>query len=179
MRKALVLLGIASMIALSACGNQNNTTNQPNNADATNTGMGNNMGNMDMEHSGSADVPQGLKKAQNPTYKVGDEVVIHAKHMPGMDGAKATVVGAYDTTAYAVTYTPTTGGEKVPNHKWVIQEDIKDAGSEPLKPGTTVTLEADHMEGMKGAQATIDSSEQTTVYIGLAERIKSPTATRV
>lgn len=51
------------------------------------------------------------------------------------------------------------------NHKWVIQEEIKDAGNKQLKPGSEVTLEADHMKGMKGAKATIDSAEKTTVYM--------------
>jgi hypothetical protein len=44
-------------------------------------------------------------EAKNPTFKVGDQVVIHGSHMEGMDGAKAKFVGAYDTTAYAVTFT--------------------------------------------------------------------------
>lgn len=70
-----------------------------------------------------------------------------------------------DTTAYVVDYTPTTGGEKVTNHKWVIQEEIKDADDKNIKPGTEVTLEADHMKGTKGAKATIDSAEKTTVYM--------------
>lgn len=118
-----------------------------------------------MDHSSSGEVPVGLKVSENPTYKVGSKVIIHANHMEGMDGAEATVVGAYDTTAYVVSYTPTTGGEMVKNHKWVIQEEIKNAGAETLKPGTKATLEADHMEGMKGAKATIDSSEKTTVYM--------------
>lgn len=85
--------------------------------------------------------------------------------MKGMKGAKATIVGAYDTTAYAVSYTPTTGGPKVTNHKWVIHEEIENAGAEPFKPGDEVVLEADHMPGMKGAKATIDSAEKTTVYM--------------
>ena len=82
-----------------------------------------------------------------------------------MKGAEATIVGAYDTIAYVVSYTPTTGGEKVTNHKWVIQEEIKDAGTEEIASGTEVTLEADHMEGMKGATAEIESAEKTTVYM--------------
>jgi len=53
----------------------------------------------------------------------------------------------------------------VENHKWVIQEEIKDAGDETLESGTEVTVEADHMVGMDGATAEIDSSEQTTVYM--------------
>ncbi|SIA76902.1 Protein of uncharacterised function (DUF1541) [Mycobacteroides abscessus subsp. abscessus] len=85
--------------------------------------------------------------------------------MDGMEGAEAEVSGAYDTTVYAVSYTPTTGGEKVENHKWIIQEDIKDAGDSPYKAGDEVTLDVEHMEGMKGAKAVIDSAESTTVYM--------------
>ncbi len=123
--------------------------------------------NMNTEemHSGSAEVPKGLKEAKNPTYKVGSQVVVKAYHMKGMYGAKATIVGAYDTIAYVVTYTPTTGGPIVKNHKWVIQEEVKNAGTKTLKPGTEVTLEANHMEGMMGAKGIIDSAVPTTVYM--------------
>ncbi|NEU31326.1 YdhK family protein [bacterium LRH843] len=120
------------------------------------------MGNM---QSGSAEVPKGLKEAKNPTYKVGSQVIVKADHMKGMYDAKATIVGAYDTIAYAVTYTPTTGGPVVKNHKWVIQEEIKSADTKTFKPGTEVTLEANHMEGMMGAKATINSAVHTTVYM--------------
>lgn len=51
------------------------------------------------------------------------------------------------------------------NHKWVVQEEIKDAGAAPLADATAVTLEADHMPGMQGAKATIDSSTDETVYL--------------
>jgi Protein of unknown function (DUF1541) len=118
-----------------------------------------------MEHSSSGEVPAGLKDAQNPKYKVGSQAILKSDHMEGMNDAEATIVGAYDTTAYAVTYTPTTGGEPVKNHKWVIQQEIKDAGDKTLEPGTKVTLKADHMEGMMGAIGTIDSAEKTTVYM--------------
>jgi hypothetical protein len=116
-------------------------------------------------HSGSAGVPKDLKEAKNPTYKVGSQVIVKAHHMKGMYGAKATIVGAYNATVYAVTYTPTTGGPIVKNHKWVIHEEIKNAGTKNFIPGTAVTLEADHMEGMLGAKGTIDSAVQTTVYM--------------
>ncbi|MBT2654499.1 YdhK family protein [Bacillus sp. ISL-18] len=119
----------------------------------------------DMDHSGSGKIPAGLKAAENPKYKVGDQAILNSDHMEGMNGAEATVVGAYDTIAYAVTYTPTSGGNPVKNHKWVIQDEIKDAGDKALEPGTKVTLQADHMEGMDGATATIDSAEKTTVYM--------------
>jgi hypothetical protein len=82
-----------------------------------------------------------------------------------MYGAKATIVGAYDTTAYVVTYTPTTGGPIVKNHKWVIHEEIKNTGPKTLEPGTEVILEANHMEGMMGAKGTINSAVHTTVYM--------------
>jgi Protein of unknown function (DUF1541) len=118
-----------------------------------------------MDHSGSREVPKDLKEATNPTFEVGSQAIINADHMKGMNGAEATIVGVYDTTVYTVSYTPTTGGKKVTDHKWVIHEEIKDAGDQPLKPGTKVILKADHMEGMKGAKGTIDSDEQTTVYM--------------
>ncbi|MEH7118034.1 YdhK family protein [Neobacillus vireti] len=118
-----------------------------------------------MDHSGSGEVPAGLKVAENPKYKAGDQAILKSDHMEGMNGSEATIVGAYDTIAYAVTYTPTTGGTTVKNHKWVIQEEIKDAGDKTLEPGTKVTLQADHMEGMNGATGTIDSAEKTTVYM--------------
>jgi hypothetical protein len=116
-------------------------------------------------HSGSSEIPKGLKEAKNPTYKIGSQVVVKAHHKKGMYGAKATIVGAYDTTAYEVTYTPTTGGPVVKNHKWVIQEEIKNAGTKMIKPETEVMLEANHMEGMLGAKAIIVSAVPTTVYM--------------
>ncbi|WP_409305736.1 YdhK family protein [Peribacillus sp. SCS-155] len=156
-------------LVLAACGNGDNNehanhgTEKPDNKADDSSSMHGDHG--DMNHSGSAKVPEGLKTKENPTYKVGSEAIIKADHMEGMNGATAKIVGAYETTAYAVTYTPTTGGEKVTNHKWVIHEELKDAPAQPLKAGDEVTLEADHMEGMNGAKAVIDSAEQTTVYM--------------
>ena len=60
---------------------------------------------------------------------------------------------------------PETGGEPVENHKWVIHEELEDPGSEPLAAGDEAVIAADHMEGMNGANATIDSAEETTVYM--------------
>ncbi|MFD2655500.1 YdhK family protein [Gracilibacillus thailandensis] len=117
-----------------------------------------------MNHSSTGEVPEGLQEADNPTYEVGSQAIIESDHMPGMNGAEATIVGAYDTTVYTISYTPT-GGEPVKNHKWVIHEEIEEAGAEPFEPETEVTLNADHMEGMDGATAVIDSAEETTVYM--------------
>lgn len=161
MKKQLLFLGLAMIIVLSGCGNK--TTNEEN-TDVNNETKQENM-EMEMNHSGSGEVPATLKVAENPTFKVGSEAIIETDHMKGMKGAVATIVGAYDTTAYAISYTPVTGGERVKNHKWVIQEEIKDADDKTLEPGTEVTVEADHMKGMQGAVATIDSAEKTTVYM--------------
>ncbi|RUL50757.1 YdhK family protein [Lysinibacillus antri] len=118
-----------------------------------------------MDHSGSGELPEGLKNAENPTFPVGTKAMMHADHMEGMDGAEATIVGAFSTTVYAVSYTPVNGGDPVTNHKWVIHEEIDQAGTEPFEKGAEVVLNADHMDGMKGATATIDSAEETTVYM--------------
>ncbi|MBE1539007.1 MULTISPECIES: YdhK family protein [Micrococcus] len=119
-----------------------------------------------MEHPmDGGPAPEGIETAASPTYPVGTEVTLTADHMEGMDGANATIAGAYDTYTYAVDFTPSAGGEPVKDHKWVVQQEIKDAGDERLTDGTEVTLEAEHMEGMKGAKATIASSTEETVYM--------------
>ena len=63
-----------------------------------------------MEHTGSGEVPKGLKEAKNPSYGVGTQAIIESDHMAGMKGATAKIVGAYDTTVYTISYTPTNGG---------------------------------------------------------------------
>ncbi|MFP5109044.1 YdhK family protein [Neobacillus sp. C211] len=162
MKSKKFVVGIVTLVLaflLSACTSISNQNSSDKNMNMDHKNM------TEMNHSSSGGVPKGLKEEKNPTYKVGSKAIVHSEHMEGMNAAKATIVGAYDTIAYAVTYTPTTEGEKVKNHKWVIQEEIKNAGDEVLKPGTEVTLEADHMEGMMGATGTIDSAEKTTVYM--------------
>lgn len=168
MKMSLILsLFAALFLILGACANENDEKTE--NKDSTEkTEEKESMEGMDhgnMDHSSSEEVPEGLKEAKNPTYEVGSQAILETDHMEGMKGAKATIVGAYDTTAYVISYTPTTGGERVENHKWVIQEEIKDAGDEPLEPGAEVTVDAAHMEGMDGAKAEIDSAEETTVYV--------------
>ncbi len=120
------------------------------------------------EHEHPADggpAPAGIAEATDPTYPVGTEVTLTADHMPGMDGATATISGAFDTTAYAVSYTPTDGGDPVTNHRWVVQEELEGVGDEELAPGDTAVMTADHMPGMQGAEATVDASTDETVYM--------------
>lgn len=155
---------IVSVVTLAACTNDNKETSPKENDGNLDMDSGSDEG-MDMEHSGSGEVPDDLKEAENPIYEVGSKAIIQTDHMEGMKGAEATIVGAFETTAYVISYTPTTGGEKVKNHKWVIQQEIKNAADEAIEPGTEVTIEASHMKGMEGAKATIDSAKQTTVYM--------------
>ncbi|WP_067724828.1 YdhK family protein [Oceanobacillus damuensis] len=177
-----ILIGFISLVAvftLAACGQdaaeeenapEENTevetdTDTDTDTDTEENGDSDSDSHGHMDHSGSGEVPEGLEEAENPTYEVGSQAIIQADHMSGMEGAEATIAGAYDTTVYSVSYTPTTGGEPVENHKWVIHEEIADAGEESFEPGEEVTLQADHMEGMEGATATIDTAEETTVYM--------------
>ncbi len=160
MKKEFLLLCAAIILSVSGCGNtisneKSNSSNESKHEDV----------NMEMNHSGSYEVPENMKVADHPKFKVGSTAIIEAAHMKGMKDATATIVGAYDTTAYEISYTPANGGEKVENHKWVTQEEIKDSSDKILKPGTDVILEADHMKGMKGAKAAIESAEKTTVYM--------------
>lgn len=168
-RTIIFLLTVITVLFLAACSNDNNEHSKMNNGEKTEqdqqTNSNGHKGHEGMNHSGSAEVPEGLKEAENPTYKIGSKAIINADHMEGMNGAEATIVGAYDTTVYTISYTPTTGGEKVTNHKWIIHEEIKDASDSPYKPGDEVVVEADHMTGMKGTKAVIDSAQHTTVYM--------------
>lgn len=171
---ALASLVLASALALAACGDDSDGGH-----DGSDGHAGHDMADMtgmttegaddaDMQHDHAMDggeAPAGIADATDPTYPVGTEVTVLADHMEGMKGATGTVTGAYSTTAYAVSYTPTDGGEPVSDHRWVVQEELEDPGDAPLADGTEVTLNADHMAGMEGATATIDSSTQETVYM--------------
>jgi hypothetical protein len=159
MKKAFVILSVSAVLVLSACGNNSNQGSMDHSAHSpaaspspatspaaspANPPAGGHEGMPGMNHSSSGDVPAGLKTAANPTFKVGSQAIMKTDHMPGMNGAKATIVGAYDTTAYAISYTPTTGGPKVTNHKWIIHEELQNAGTAPLKPGAQAVTTADH-----------------------------------
>ncbi|UAL48267.1 YdhK family protein [Sutcliffiella horikoshii] len=169
-RKLLGALTMAAAITLSGCAAGDNEEAAPNNNQANNAeeeeshdgGHGDHSG---MDMSGSGEVPEGLKEKENPTFEVGSTATITEAHMPGMEGAEATIVGAYETTVYSISYDPTDGGERVEDHKWIIHEEVKDAQEEPYEVGDEVEVDADHMEGMQGATATIDSAEETTVYM--------------
>lgn len=94
-----------SALTLAACGNDNKKETSPKENDENMKMDSGSDEGMDMEHSGSGEVPNGLKEAANPTYEVGSKAIIETDHMKGMKGAEATIVGAYDTTAYVISYT--------------------------------------------------------------------------
>ena len=119
-----------------------------------------------MEHPmDGGPAPEGMAAAEDPEFPVGTEVTLTADHMEGMEGATATISGAFDTTTYSVSFTPTDGGEPVTDHKWVVHEELENPGEPPLAEGTEVVITADHMAGMEGAEATIDSATEETVYM--------------
>src|SRR5699024_8153892 len=152
--KFLTFLLTAVAVVLAACGTD----------DGSREGGGA-MDHAEMDPSSAGEVPDDLAEAEDPEYPVDSQAVIKGNRMKGIDGAEATVTGEVETTADSVTDTATTGGGPVEDHKWVIHEEIEDAGDAPFEPGDEVVLEATHMEGMEGATATIDSAEDTTVYM--------------
>ncbi len=160
MKKQVIAVSAALTLVMAGCASEKNDQEK---ANVEETGSSNHMEGMN--HSSDGTVPAGLQEAKNPAFPVGSEVNVETDHMEGMKDAAATVVGAYDTTAYVITYTPTTGGDEVNDHKWVIQEELDNPPANPVEDGATVTVLADHMEGMKGAEAVIESSEDTTVYM--------------
>ncbi|WP_291473977.1 YdhK family protein [Corynebacterium sp.] len=170
---ALASLVLASALTLAACGDDSDSGHDGHEGHdmADMTGMttedadDGGMGDMHDHAMDGGEAPAGIEDAVNPMYPVGTEVTVLADHMEGMEGATGTVTGAYSTMAYSVSYTPTDGGAPVSDHRWVVQEELENPGDAPLADGTEVTLAADHMSGMEGATATIDSSTQETVYM--------------
>ena len=161
-------LGVALVLAGCASGADDNQQTDPSATEEHQGHGGNNAesGDEEMEHPmDGGPAPEGIAEASEPTYPVGTEVQLTADHMEGMEGATATISGAFDTYTYSVNYTPAGGGDPVTDHKWVVQEEIEDAGDERLADGTEVTLLTEHMEGMEGVKAIIASSTDETVYM--------------
>ena len=159
---SFILIALTIALNLSACGDSEEASHDMSQHNKTET---TDMDHSAMNHSSDGKLPEGLKEASNPTYSIGSTAIIQADHMEGMINAEATIVGAYDTTVYTASYTPTNGGNPVTNHKWVIHEELEGAGEEPFNTGDQVTISANHMNGMHGAKGTIDSAEKTTVYM--------------
>lgn len=160
MKKQLLSISAAFALVLAGCGATTTKDEKPAKSEEVSH---DDMEGMD--HSSDGSIPEGLTEAENPTFAVGSEALIQTDHMKGMKGATATIIGAFDTTVYSINYTPTDGSEKVMDHKWVIHEEIENPAPAPLEKGTEVTVLANHMKGMEGAKAEIESTKQTTVYM--------------
>ncbi|GGG69638.1 YdhK family protein [Corynebacterium pelargi] len=177
--KASIALAATASLALTACGDDKDeeeivvTTTADNGATETTVVEvdKDDHDDHDDHHAHGAhktdggEAPAGMTEASNPRFKVGEKVRIDAEHMPGMEDAIGTVTGAYTTTAYEVDYIPTDGSPRVDDHKWVVQEELQDPGNAPLRDGDPIVIDADHLDGMKGAKGTIEDVEQTTVYM--------------
>lgn len=161
----IAAIAAATALALSGCASSGEDEAGQPSQDQSESSSGEGHGDSHEHAADGGDPPAGIKKASDPKYAVGDEVKLTADHMPEMKSAEATISGAFDTTTYSVSYTPTDGGDPVKDHKWVVHEELDNPGKAPLKDGSEVKLEADHMPGMKGAEATIASSTDETVYM--------------
>ena len=159
---AVVVTGAIVFAGCTDSGSEEGQT--PGESEASEASDGGSHGGMEHPMDGGP-APEGMASAEDPEFPVGTEVTLTADHMEGMEGATATISGAFDTTTYSISYTPTDGGDPVKDHKWVVHEELKDPGKAPLKKGAKATVNAEHMPGMKGAEATIDSATDETVYM--------------
>ena len=189
---ALVVAGAASVLVLAGCSSDDSASTEASSTvsetsssvSATSTEGHDDMDDMDDadDHGGHGDhgddamaghdhpadggpAPEGMISADNAKFPVGSEVQVRADHMPGMKGAEGKVVGVFNTTTYSVSYTPTDGSEPVKDHRWVVHEELENPGEAPLADGSEITINAEHMAGMKGAKGTVDYSTQEPVYM--------------
>lgn len=58
------------------------------------------------------------------TAEVGDDVTIHAAHMPGMEEAKGRIVNKIQEPVYMVDYYSSDQERWVKNHQWVVESEV-------------------------------------------------------
>ena len=105
------------------------------------------------------------KTADNPAFPTNSKVVINSEPIKGIKGATGTVVAAFDTIAYSVSYTPSIGSVQVRDYKWIVNEELVDENDVAFDVGDKVVTSADHQQGMKNTEVTIETVRPTTVYI--------------
>lgn len=184
-KRLLFITAVLSIFSLSACGNDNNfstenerdparhlhsdevevTNNQADGDKIIGDNMDGREGHADITHSTWWKIPEGLKEAKNPKFKVGDKVIINAAHNDDMQGSEGTIVGAYETTVYSISYESTDDREPKENEKWFVREEIAPLGEKKLDVGSKVIIETNREEGMLGAEGVIDTVEETVVYM--------------
>jgi len=133
----LVFASLGIIVFLGACSNQSESNNSKSTNEESTSTASSEMNSMEgMNHEGM--VPSSMKDAANPKFPVGSNVILLGDHMDG--------------------------GPMVNNHRWVVQEELKDTET-VANEGDTVILNADHMDGMMGAEAKVDKSITGTVYV--------------
>src|SRR5699024_8532961 len=80
----------------------------------------------------SGPAPEGIQEPTDPRYPVGDTVILNADHMPGVDGAKATIDSSADATVYMVDFEM--DGIEMTNHKWFLENEFL-----PVTYATTIS----------------------------------------
>lgn len=171
---SVVLLGACSNTENSQEGQSSSTANtEMSEMESSDQHMEDSSGHMDhgdmdmeMEHNRHEEEPEDMQDADSPEYPVGDEVEITDAHMDIMEGAAATISGAYDTTLYQVTFTPEDSDEPIEDHEWVVEEELtSEDDSNDYENGDEVTLTADHMSGMQGQTAEITGVQEGPAYM--------------
>ncbi|AJD90340.1 hypothetical protein JMA_10230 [Jeotgalibacillus malaysiensis] len=121
----------------------------------------------DIDVSGDGEIPDGLETAEDPAFAEGDTVTINASHFGGMEGAEGTIVGAYTSNAYSISYEPSDGGDMVEDYQWIIDEETRAGALEtPYAEGDEVEITTDRVEGMFGVMVEIQSvQEDATIYM--------------
>ncbi|SOC39625.1 YdhK family protein [Ureibacillus acetophenoni] len=172
-RLGLIVMSLFLFTILTACGNDdtnNSDTEHESHVESRNEVTKDNVQTEEANNNVTnaptpSEIPEGMKEAENPKFKVGDEVIVNAEHEEGMKGAVGTVTGAFDTIVYSISYTPTHGDFREENHKWVVQEELQGLDEEMLVPGSEVIVETNQEEGMLGAEGEIDTAEKTVAYM--------------
>lgn len=116
-----------------------------------------------MHHDESGHLPEGIKKSSRAKYPIGTTVKLLTDHMADMQNAKAVVVGVFDTIVYAVSYNDTETGQRIEDHKWVVDEEISHDREALI--GDKVQILATHMSGMSGAIGEVDRVIYEPVYM--------------
>jgi len=111
----------------------------------------------------SRSVPEGLEEGESPTYEVDSIAIIEDDHRR-CEGCRSNYSSCIRHYGIYCFVNSNNWGKQVENHKWVIHDEIKEAGDDPFQTGSEVVIEAGHMEGMKGANAQIDSGKDDCVY---------------
>ncbi|ART79015.1 YdhK family protein [Oceanisphaera avium] len=155
MKKTLLILGAASALILAGC-DESKKPYEPELDTEYNT---------EMKSPTNQDEMGDYTVAENPTFPIGTTVIIKSEHNKGMKDAKATIVGAYETVAYSVTYKPSNGEPEISDSKWIVDEEIVDENDVAFEVGDKVTTTANRQPGMQGTEVTIETVRPTTVYM--------------